>query len=607
MGNTTYCNPLDLGYRYQHIVDGEKKCGYREGADPTLVYFKERYYLFVSMSAGFWHSTDLLNWEFHADEELLIYDYAPDVRQIGDYLYFCASRRLSNSPILRTKDPLGEPFVEVAAPFPFWDPDLFCDDDGRVYLYWGCTNTDPIYGIELDPETLQPIGEQKELIFERSAEFGYERVGENGVSKKEDSMLYQSIKHLFNPETQRIELPPEVPVSEFCNEESLTKMFLSIGKPFIEGAFMTKHKGRYYLQYACPGTEFNTYGDGVYVSDSPLGPFAEQEDNPFSSKPGGFIAGAGHGSTIRDCYGNYWHAATMRISVNHEMERRVGLFPAGFDEDGILFCNQNFADYPRRIPEGSVDPKQYEPEWMLLNYGKPVEASSTAAGSEVRYAVDEDVRTWWSAGKTAPGEWLVTDLERESDIYAIQVNLADENLVVQFPPESYGDERHIRHIELRPQISQYRIEVSSDKENWTVLEEVNRECVNGYYEYPEGVQARYVRVTGGELPYGQALRVSGLRIFGRGKGPKPGQTKAVASRVGDLDAKVEWTPAEGAQGYNVRYGIRPDKLYHSWMVYGDYEVTISTLMKDHDYYVCVDSFNENGITCGETIKVDAVP
>ena len=109
----TYCNPLDLSYRYQHHKEGEKCCGVREGADPTLIFFKGVYYVFVSMSAGFWYSKDLLNWEFHEDTELLIYDYAPDVRQIGDYLYFCASKRETNCPILRTKDPLTEDFEEV--------------------------------------------------------------------------------------------------------------------------------------------------------------------------------------------------------------------------------------------------------------------------------------------------------------------------------------------------------------------------------------------------------------------------------------------------------------------------------------------------------------
>ncbi len=66
-------------------------------------------------------------------------------------------------------------------------------------------------------------------------------------------------------------------------------MFNAVGKPYIEGAFMTKHNGTYYLQYACPGTQYNTYADGVYTSKSPLGPFTLQASNPFSSKPGGFI------------------------------------------------------------------------------------------------------------------------------------------------------------------------------------------------------------------------------------------------------------------------------------------------------------------------------
>ena len=139
---SSFCNPLDLNYRYQHVNEGAP-AGFREGADPTLVLFKGKYYLFVSMSAGFWWSEDLINWQFHAAPDLLIYDYAPDVRQIGDFLTFCASRRNTNCPILRTRDPLTEPFEKVSDPFPFWDPNLFQDDDGKVYLYWGCTNTDP--------------------------------------------------------------------------------------------------------------------------------------------------------------------------------------------------------------------------------------------------------------------------------------------------------------------------------------------------------------------------------------------------------------------------------------------------------------------------------
>ena len=261
----TYCNPLDLGYRYQHMKEGPRTAGFREGADPTLVSFKGKYYLFVSMSAGFWYSDDLLHWDFHADPDLLIYDYAPDVRQVGDFLYFCASRKGRNCPILRTADPLTEPFTEVSAPFAFWDPDLFCDDDGRVYFYWGCSNTTPIYGVEMDPDTMTPIGEKQELIFGNETVLGYERPGNNGIVDREASVLYQSMKQFYNPETGKLDLPPQMANIPGLSAESLTAMFNAVGKPYIEGAFMTKHNGTYYLQYACPGTQYNTYADGVYT------------------------------------------------------------------------------------------------------------------------------------------------------------------------------------------------------------------------------------------------------------------------------------------------------------------------------------------------------
>lgn len=603
MKRQTFCNPLDLSYRYQHMLIQGERSVFREGADPTLIFYKGTYYIFVSMASGFWYSKDLLDWKFHGNKDLLIYDYAPDVRQVGDYLYFCASRRGVNCPILRSANPLEDDFEEVSAPFDFWDPDMFCDDDGRVYFYWGCSNMDPIFGVEMDQVTMTPIGDPVPLLEGHEDVLGYERAGENGVVLKEGG-LYEFIASCTNPETGEFELPEHMPDTAGFTRERLMRMVKSAGRPYIEGAFMTKHNGKYYLQYAVPGTQFNTYADGVYVSDTPLGPFTVQSSNPYSSKPGGFIHAAGHGSTIADAYGNYWHASTMRISVNHNFERRVGLFPAGFDEDGILFCNQNFADYPMRIPEGKFDPWSIKPEWMLLSYQKPATASSTAEGSNVKLAVDEDIRSWWSAATNKESEWYCVDLEKQSEVHAIQVNLADENLAVEYPEDIYGGSLgEKRYIEQKPVTSSYRIEMSLDGEAWSVLEEVSRECSNGYYEYLDGIMARYIRITGAKLPYGQPLRISGLRVFGTANGSKPEKAKAKAIRTGDLDGLVSWEPIDGAQGCNVRYGIAPDKLYCSWMVYRATEVNLSTLIKGQEYYICVDSFNENGITEGDVIRM----
>lgn len=122
--NHTYCNPLDLNYRYQHMKEGPRAAGFREGADPTLVCFKDTYYLFVSMSAGFWYSDDLLHWDFHPDTELLIYDYAPDVRQVGEYLYFCASRK-GNAPFCAARTRCTSLLSRSAPPLPSGTPICF--------------------------------------------------------------------------------------------------------------------------------------------------------------------------------------------------------------------------------------------------------------------------------------------------------------------------------------------------------------------------------------------------------------------------------------------------------------------------------------------------
>ena len=371
---------------------------------------------------------------------------------------------------------------------------------------------------------------------------------------------------------------------------------------------MTKHNGKYYLQYASPATQFNTYCDGVYVADAPLGPFTLQQSNPFSSKPGGFMQGAGHGSTIQDADGNFWHASTMRVSVNHDMERRVGLFPAGVDADGVLFCNQNFADYPLCIPDGKFDPWSVRPACMLLSYQKPTAASSTAEGSAPALAVDENCRTWWSAADARPGQWLSVDLEKVCDIHAIQVNFADEALSVDYPENLYCHQSGgARYIEKEPQISCYTLEASTDGTTWQLLQEVSHEGSNAYFPLPEHVRARYVRLTGGALPYGQTLRISGLRIFGFGGGAAPAQAQATVHRTGPMNALVQWQPLSemSAQGCNIRYGIAPDKLYQSWLVYGVQELDLSTLMAGQDYYLRVDSFNENGITEGSLLYCPA--
>lgn len=597
----SFCNPLDLSYKYQHNPT-MPSC--REGADPTLVLFKGTYYLFVSMSGGFWYSEDLISWIFHENREINIYDYAPDACEIDGMLYLTASRNGNGNVVLCTEDPLSDRFTEIKVPFSYWDPAVFHDDDGRTYLYWGCSNMNPIYGVEIDSKTFRKIDETHPLIEGNEEINGYERAGENGIVKCEGP-LFQMRDLFYDKETKTAHLPDDFPVPEGMTREILEMLIPAAGRPYLEGAFMTKHDGRYFLQYSSPGTEFNTYCNAVYVSDNPLGPYKMQASNPFSAKPGGFICGAGHGSTLLDKYGNYWHITTMRVSVNQGFERRLGLFPAGFDEDGVLYCNQNFGDYPVEIPEGKFDPKSLHPKWMLLSYKKPVTASCTAEGSRPEFAVNEDNRSWWSAGSADESAWLCVDLEKMVDVRAIQVNFADENVHPDFSEDMYVKNGYeTRYIEATPQKTCFTLEASEDGADWKLLENIDGDRPNAYFVYPNGLQVRYIRVSGWEFPYGQPMRISGLRVFGNGGGEKPEAVANVtAERIGQMNAIIRWKQSKNSLGYNVRYGIAPDKLYLSWLVYDDCEVNLSTLIAGQDYYVCVDSFNENGVTSGAVRKI----
>ena len=177
-----FCNPLNMDYRYQFIQDmrsGEDKIS-REAADPSMILFQGKYYIFASMTLSVWVSEDMVHWESHRlPDSLPLYDYAPDVRVVGDYVYFSASRRGTICDFYRTKDILNGPFERIPGTFDFWDPNLFLDDDGKLYFYWGCNNVTPIWGVELEPETMVPKTERKELIYGQPEKIGYERVGEN--------------------------------------------------------------------------------------------------------------------------------------------------------------------------------------------------------------------------------------------------------------------------------------------------------------------------------------------------------------------------------------------------------------------------------------------
>lgn len=526
---------------------------YREAADPVATIYNDRYYLFVSKSDGYWSSDDMQHWK-HIRTNVLPMDlYAPTCMVYNNELYWMTSDLNS---LWKTSNPedgnAWQLVTDKLTPYPDnpdrtgHDPDLLLDDDGRVYLYWGCSNVDDIMGIELDPNNhFKAIGQPVTLITHQQNVIGWER-----PSDKND-----------------------------------------VEKPgYNEGASMLKYKGRYYLQYAAPGTEFDSYGDGLYIGDSPLGPFKKADYLPISVKPGGWMTGAGHGDTFQDKYGNYWHVASTVIAQRHMFERRIGFFPVVFTQKDNMYALTDLSDRPYELPKGKTDflKNPIWTNWMDLTIGKTATASSEIEGKEAGKAADRTIKTWWSAKTGNAGEWLQMDLGKIYPIEAVQTNFADE----AFPLQSLGN----------PFVPyKYKIEASENGTTWTLIADKSANDVTNPHSLvvlDKAVAARYVKITNmSELP--GKFSLFDLRVFGTDNGDRPAAIKEFqVERTADRrTATISWQPVPGAQGYFVHWGTDPDELYAACEVL-EPSVTLGLFSADVDYYFRVDSFNESGITRG---------
>ena len=109
----------------------------------------------------------------------------------------------------------------------------------------------------------------------------------------------------------------------------------------------------------------------------------------------------------------------------------MGIWSAGLDQDGELFCNQRYGDWPLVMPDGKADPWA-QPEWYLLSFGKNVRASSETEGHAPSCAADENVQTWRQAASADEEEWLELDLRQTYDVRTVQINFADLTLMLMY-------------------------------------------------------------------------------------------------------------------------------------------------------------------------------
>jgi hypothetical protein len=475
---TTYCNPLSLpnyplGRRAREVTVGapvpaddwlwlvDRQQQFRELADVSVLWHEGVWYMYPSVDMA-WVSRDGgATWQHHP---LNVRDlgYAPTVvKHKGSFLLMA-----SESSVYTADAPLG-PFKELGpiklpAGVPGQiDPMQFSDDNGRLFYYWGCTPAEGIYGVELDADNpTRLVGTPKKVIAFEPDKSPWQRLGD-------------------------------------WNEQP--------ARGWVEGAWMLKRNGTYYLTYAAAGTENRTYAMGCAVSKSPLGPFVPQKNNPILRSTTGLVTGTAHGCVVEGPHNSLWAFYTVRAAVVHGFERRLGMDPAFIAENGELHV-AGASSLPQRLPTA---PKEAGPAgWLPLNAGPKTVGSSDAPNLSGRLAVDDDLRTWWQPAADDKAPTLTSNLTTPgATVRAVRMIWRDMGLDTKRGANS-GPFR-------------YRIDIRTAADTWTTVIDRSRSTEDLLIDYREcpatqGTAARLV-ILG--APAGITPGVAEFTVFGEVEKP----------------------------------------------------------------------------------------
>jgi hypothetical protein len=506
-----YCNPLPI---VTSSDDGSPR-GVSLG-DVTVLRDGDKYYMFCTGGAA-WVSKDLVHWDHRRVNGPV--PVAPHVVKYNGAFYMSGN----GAPLYRAEDPLGpyelvgawklqnsEPWTGVSGNGQTWtgafDVDIFINDDNRPYLYFPGRGGDGIYVVPLDPDDLSRFAAEPTLLFTFDKSHTWERYGD-------------------------------------FNEYSEVS--------WIEGPWVLKRNGTYYLQYCASGTQWITYATGVYTSKSPMGAFHYAPLNPILRQTEGLVTGPGHGCAVEGPDGQWWQFYTI-VLRNPPGGRRIGMDPIGFDERGNLvvrgptatpqWAPGTVADASRDGDSGSVP--------LTVNKLRAMNARSSASrsrpGREAAYAIDNSAGTWWEPAEDEAQPSLTLDLGPATIFDPVQLFTID-SCRIMFNAGGRGAFGRGRGGETRgasaarpaatsersapiapsPPAHQYKIEVSTDGVAYrTVLDKTGND-VPRYIEFEEipPTTCRFVRLTMTDWPRNDAapLGIVEFTVFGKPVEPETRQ------------------------------------------------------------------------------------
>ncbi len=471
-----YCNPLPM-------VIGQ---GGNASGDVTVIKENGKYYMFCT-GGGAWISEDMLNWSFRRVENVPV---APHVVKFNGSFYMCGN----DGPVFKADNPLG-PYTSIGA----WkntpdvkggwngafDVDIFIDEDNKPYLYYPGRGVSGIYVVPLDPNDLSRFAGPVRHLFGFNSDHLWERYGE---------------------------------MNEYTDVA------------WVEGPWMQKYKGIYYLQYSASGTQWKTYAEGYYTSKSPLGPFTYAPNNPLLRKTEGLVTGPAHGSIVEGPDGKLWQFYTIVLS-NPPGGRRIGMDRVTFDKNGNMAVT--VTDTPQWGPGAMIDPAKGNSGSIPVTINK-INAmnalskfSSQQPGHDAAYAVDNSSGTWWEPATTDSLPALTIELSPATRFDVVQLFSIDGvRLMFNGGRRGFGrPAAGTAPAQLSNASYKYKIEVSMDGKTYLpALDQTGNSIErNTIFEEIPPVKCRFVRLTLTDWPRTSPLGILEFTIFGKPAGSLPAQ------------------------------------------------------------------------------------
>lgn len=472
----SYCNPLSIpncpmGDNYGHDAlwyTEEPRLDFRSISDPSVLYYDNKWYLYPSYGMCF-VSEDFATFK-HVRTEPYNIGYSPSVIPHRDSFLLTAHSNglfIGDSPTgpFEFVGDFIKPSGSTIRPI---DSALFADDDGRIYIYW----------FEQTPPDAR--GNFVAMTM------GVELDGDDPRKFLTDPVVI----HKFNPDN----------LWERGGSDNQNENY-----GWIEGQWMVKHNGRYYMIYSAPGTQYRSYCMAAYYSDEgPLTGFKLQKNNPFCEHRRGVVSGAGHGCVQHGPDNTLWAFYTITSCATHPYERRIGMDRVWVNEDGELCCR--VTDTPQIA---YCDHQGIDSDSGLLPVNAMLRdrcrASSYENGRNAVYAIDESLITWWQPKEDDKEPYLMLRMDTDYTCEASRIIWRDVNMNVDagILPGAF---RYV--IETRPNIGEGE---------WTTVLDMseNTDDLNVDYKTFPPTICREVRLRIVGSPQGITPGVAEFTLFGR--------------------------------------------------------------------------------------------